>query len=92
MLKVENNTTPENLRRIFQEIWDNEQAPDEWSTGAIIKLPKKGDLGNCNSRRGITLLPLTSKVFTRIILNTARSVMNKLPFGKDRPASTTSLC
>ena len=41
---------------------------NEWKKGVIIKLPKKGDLGDCNNWCGITLLSLTSKVFSRIIL------------------------
>lgn len=36
--------------------------------GVIVKLPKKGDLGDCNSWRGIAIFSLTSKVFGRIIL------------------------
>ena len=41
--------------------------PKEWTSGLIIKLPKKGDLSNCNNWRGITLLSLTSKIMRRII-------------------------
>ena len=41
---------------------------DDWKKGVIIKLRKKGDPGDCNNWRGITLLSLTSKVFSRIIL------------------------
>ena len=36
--------------------------------GLIVKLPKQGDLSNCNNWRGITLLSLTSKMFIKIIL------------------------
>ena len=28
---------------------------------------EKGDLGNCDNWRGVTLLPITSKVFSKII-------------------------
>jgi hypothetical protein len=34
-----------------------------------IKIPKKGDLANCNNWRGITLSSTPSKILTRIILN-----------------------
>jgi hypothetical protein len=43
--------------------------PDEWKKGTLIKLPKKGDLTNCNNWRGITLLSLPSKILSRIIFN-----------------------
>ena len=68
MLKADEQETPRILRQIFQRIWDEEDTPDDWKTGTIIKLLKKGDLGNCNNWRGITLLSMTCKIFSRIIL------------------------
>ena len=52
---------------IFREIWERETIPEAWKTGLIVKLPKRGDLGNCDNWRGVTLLPITSKVFSKII-------------------------
>ena len=68
MLKADEQETPRILCQIFQRIWDEEDTPDDWKTGTIIKLPKKGDLGNCNNWQGITLLSMTCKIFSRIIL------------------------
>ena len=68
MLKADEQETPRILCQIFQRIWDEEDTPDDWKTCTIIKLPKKGDLGNCNNWRGITLLSMTCKIFSRIIL------------------------
>ena len=48
MLKADEQETPKILYQIFQKIWDEEDTPDDWKTGTIIKLPKKGNLGNCN--------------------------------------------
>ena len=39
------------------------------NTRLIVKLPKKEDLCMCNNWRGITLLSVTSKVFSRVILD-----------------------
>ena len=68
MLKADGIETPLILQHALQDIWEKESCPDMWRSGTIIKLPKKGDLGDCNNWRGITLLSLTSKVFCRIIL------------------------
>ena len=57
------------LAVIFKTIWEEERLPEDWQTGLLSKLPKKGDLGNCNNWGGIMLLPTTSKVFSKIILN-----------------------
>ena len=57
------------LCQIFSNIWENEEAPEEWKSGLIVKLPKRGDLTTCDNWRGVTLLSLTSKVFSRILLD-----------------------
>ena len=67
MLKAEEVETPVILQSILENIWNDMEIPKEWTTGLIIKLPKKGDLSNCNNWRGITLLSLTSKIMSRII-------------------------
>ena len=57
------------LAEIFKSVWEEERLPEDWQTGLLFKLPKKGDLGNCNNWRGIMLLSITSKIFSKIILN-----------------------
>ena len=41
----------------------------DWSKRVIKKLPKKEDLKNCDSWRGIMLLSIPSKVLCKVILN-----------------------
>ena len=60
--KAEEVVTPKILCKILQQIWDTEDMPEGWETGTIVKLPKRGYLGDCSNWRGISLLPLTSKV------------------------------
>ena len=67
MLKADKKYGPKILTTIFEEIWNSEVTPTDWKMGLITKLPKKGDLSDCNNWRGITLLSLTSKIFSRII-------------------------
>ena len=78
MLKAKKQDTPLILQKILQDLWDAEATPKEWNTGLIIKLPKKGDLGNCSNWRGITLLSLTSKVFSRIILQRITAALDNI--------------
>ena len=56
------------LTKILTDIWESKETPKEWKLGLIIKIQKKGDLSNCTNWRGIALLPLTSKVFSRMLL------------------------
>ena len=53
---------------LFAKIWDHETIPKDWSKGLISKIPKKGDLSNCDNWRGITLLSIPSKVVCRVLL------------------------
>ena len=62
MLKALDETSKGYLLPIFNEIWNNETLPQEWRDGIIVKLPKKGDLGDCNNWRGITLLSSVGKL------------------------------
>ena len=74
MLKAEQKM-PQILQHIIQ---DNEMIPDTWKRGTIIRLPKKGNLSECNNWRGITLLSITSKAYSRIILQRITTAVDKL--------------
>ena len=76
-LKADIATTVEILHPLFEKIWNEEKIPNEWKEGHLIKLPKKGDLTDCNNYRGITLLSIPGKVFNRILLNRMRDVVDE---------------
>ena len=67
-LKADIETTSLALHSLFTKIWEQEHSPMEWKEGHLIKLPKKGDLSNCNNYRGIMLLSVPSKVLSRVLL------------------------
>ena len=66
------------LHVLFVEIWENEETIDDWSTAILIRLFKnKGDKRDCGNYRGISLLPVASKIFSRIILNRVQAYLGK---------------
>ncbi|VDP78017.1 unnamed protein product, partial [Schistosoma curassoni] len=69
ILKADVTATARILHILFNKIWDEEQVPRDWKEGLLIKIPKKGDLRNCDNYRGITLLSIPGKVFNRVLLN-----------------------
>ena len=73
-------TNPEVTYTILKELFDNicktEEISEDWSIGYIIKLPKKGDLSNCQNWRGIQLLSLPSKVLARISLERIKTAVD----------------
>ena len=48
-------------------IWTSEAPPQEWNTGLLKILPKKGDLHDTNNYRGIMLLETAYKIMANIL-------------------------
>ena len=77
ILKADVTTTTDVLYQLFNKIWEKEEIPEEWRSGLLVKLPKKGDLTRCENWRGITLLCITSKVLTRIMLDRMKAALDQ---------------
>ena len=57
------------LKTIADGIWRTEVVPSEWTKQRLIPIHKKGSHTTCDNYRGITLLSIPSKIFSRAILN-----------------------
>lgn len=57
------------LRALFQEIWEKEVFPTDWSTSLLLPIFKKGDKSVCENYRGISLIDVAAKVFAVVLLN-----------------------
>ncbi|CAG4979837.1 unnamed protein product [Colias eurytheme] len=58
------------LHNLLLECWDQGEVPQDMRDANIITLYKgKGDRGDCNSYRGISLLSVVGKLFGRVIVN-----------------------
>ena len=61
-------TTRAIILKTMNQIYVNENIPDEWQEGEIIRIYKgKGQKGKCSNERGITLASNTGKLFERIL-------------------------
>ena len=69
LLKSDMETTASRLLEVYNKIWESETWPKTWKQGLIVKIFKKGDMRDCNNWRGVTLLPVISKVFSRMIID-----------------------
>ncbi|CAH1266795.1 Hypp3576 [Branchiostoma lanceolatum] len=76
MLKHGGETTEEMLTQLMNRCWQDEQVPRDWRDGVIVKLPKKGDLSDCNNWRGITLLSIPGKVFCAVLLKRLKKAVD----------------
>jgi len=69
MWKFGGNELKMHMLELFNKIIDKNQMPQEWETGMVINLHKKGTKSKCENYRGITLLPTAYKLFANIITN-----------------------
>ena len=61
--------TTECLYKLIQEVWDTQKVPQDWKDASMVPLYKKGDRKDCGNYRGISLLSIVSKIFSRVLLN-----------------------
>ena len=62
---------------LFTDIWLRKKLPKDWTEGVTVKIPKKGAFNNCNNCRGITLLPVPSKILAKIIIQQKVDTVNQ---------------
>ena len=66
------------LYHLFVEIWKTEQMIEDWSVAILIHLFKnKGDRKICVNYRGISLLMVTRKLFSRMVLNRIQTIVDE---------------
>ena len=56
------------IHKLIISIWDKEDLPEERKESIIVPSCKKGDKTDCNTYRGISLLPTTYKRLSNILL------------------------
>jgi hypothetical protein len=77
LLKAGGATTVKWLHEMFVDIWKTEEIVEDWGLAILIRLFKnKGDKKLCDNYRGISLLSVTSKLFSRVILNRIQHVVD----------------
>ena len=67
MLKMSGDAIIEPLFKIFKNCLKCEIFPDDWKKGNIIPIFKKGDKQDIKSHRPVSLPPICSNIFQRII-------------------------
>ena len=67
LLKLVKPKVTSYMKKLFNEIYSKSFFPTDWITSIIVPIHKKGSKLITDNYRGISLLSLTSKVFTSII-------------------------
>ena len=64
------NTLLLRFYELFQVVWRDEEAPQEFKDASIVPIyKKKGDRAECGNYRGISLLAIAGKILTRILFS-----------------------
>ncbi|KAK3551056.1 hypothetical protein QTP70_011498 [Hemibagrus guttatus] len=63
------------LTRLCNIAWRSGTVPLDWATGVVVPLFKKGDRSVCSNYRGITLLSLPWKVYSRVLERRVRPLV-----------------
>ena len=77
MLKAADENTLQRLLQLINEIWQNESPPQQWKDDVIFKLPKKGDMSDCNNWHGITLLSVPGKLFCSMLIERLKKSLDE---------------
>uniref|UniRef100_A0A8C6Q6A0 Reverse transcriptase domain-containing protein n=1 Tax=Nothobranchius furzeri TaxID=105023 RepID=A0A8C6Q6A0_NOTFU len=72
---VFNSHLRQSFDRLFNIAWSSGAVPVEWQTGVVVPIFKKGDLRVCSNYRGITLLSLPGKVYSKVLERRVRSIV-----------------
>ena len=67
MIKAGGECTAKVMHRLCNKVLEEEQCPDDWGKAIIVPLHKKNDKTVCSNYRGISLLSVPGKVFTKAL-------------------------
>ena len=67
MIKEAGYTIVGSLTKLFNMSLENGKFPDNWKKANVIPIHKKGDKDNVNNYRPVSILPIVSKIFERIV-------------------------
>jgi hypothetical protein len=57
------------IHKLINSIWNTEEFPDQWKESIIVPIYKNGNKADSSNYRGISLLSITYKILSNILLS-----------------------
>ena len=67
LIKSGGRTIRSEIHKLINFAWSEKEWPEEWKELMIVPAYKKGDKTDCSNYRGISLLPTTYKILSKIL-------------------------
>ena len=77
LLRDDMEDTASRLTSCYNRLWESERWPKLWKKELVLKVLKRGSLHECNNWRGVTLLPVISRIFCRMRLEQINKGVDK---------------
>ena len=77
LLTADMEDTASRLTSCYNRLWETERWPKVCKKGLVVKVFKKGALRQYNNWIGVTLLPVISKIFRRMLLERIKKGVDK---------------
>ena len=77
MLKAGGECIVKWMYQLCNQVWNSGEVLEDWKNGAVVCIPKKGNLTECDNWRGVTLLSIPGKAHCQVILNCMRDAVDK---------------
>ena len=67
MIKLLGPKAEKKLLSLMNTVWQRKQVPEDWEVAVLVPIYKKGDNRECKNHRGISLLSVVGKIYSRIL-------------------------
>ena len=66
------------LTNLLRSIWHNECVPSDWGESTVIPVYKKGSRTECGNHRGISLVPVVTRLLASLLLRRLTAVRDSM--------------
>jgi hypothetical protein len=69
LIQAGGETLHSEIHKLIKLIWNKEELPHQWKESIVMPIHKKGDKTECSNYRGMSFLPTSYKILSKILLS-----------------------